>query len=200
MEAIRFTNTSVDKTRIDDSSRYPLGEFIQEDDPSRQYQSNSDFSYYTIPDGHSLTKLTKDTYIPKVITSNKQNTPHTKDVECYLDLINTKGTEEQEVQNKLINSQPTKEASWNNIQTSVPITKPLVPEVPQSQIIHHAVNSSHSRIPQTVWSRDQRTKLVNIIGEPTEGMLTRSMAAKLIAASKLKRHIFNIGEDKVKSR
>ncbi|GJT45394.1 hypothetical protein Tco_0954109, partial [Tanacetum coccineum] len=91
-------------------------------------------------------------------------------------------TEEQEVQNKLINSQPTKEASWNNIQTSVPITKPLVPEVPQSQIIHHALSSSHPD-PQDRWSRDQRTKLVNIIGEPTEGMLTRSMAAKLIAAS-----------------
>nr|GEU69268.1 hypothetical protein [Tanacetum cinerariifolium] len=36
MEAIRFTNTSVDKIRIDDSSRYPPNEFIHKDDPSRQ--------------------------------------------------------------------------------------------------------------------------------------------------------------------
>ncbi|GJU70854.1 retrovirus-related pol polyprotein from transposon TNT 1-94 [Tanacetum coccineum] len=36
MEAIRFTNTSVDEIGIDDSSRYPPDEF-QEDDPSRQY-------------------------------------------------------------------------------------------------------------------------------------------------------------------
>ncbi|GJS31769.1 retrovirus-related pol polyprotein from transposon TNT 1-94 [Tanacetum coccineum] len=33
------------------------------------------------------------------------------------------------------------------------------------------------------WSRDQRIELVNIIGDLGEGMLTRSMAAKLIAAS-----------------
>nr|GEX01459.1 retrovirus-related Pol polyprotein from transposon TNT 1-94 [Tanacetum cinerariifolium] len=33
------------------------------------------------------------------------------------------------------------------------------------------------------WSRDQHIKHVNIIGDPREGMLTRSKAAKLIAAS-----------------
>ncbi|GJZ23051.1 retrovirus-related pol polyprotein from transposon TNT 1-94 [Tanacetum coccineum] len=36
MEAINFTNTSVDESGFDDSSRYPPDEF-QEDDPSRQY-------------------------------------------------------------------------------------------------------------------------------------------------------------------
>ncbi|GJR70441.1 retrovirus-related pol polyprotein from transposon TNT 1-94 [Tanacetum coccineum] len=35
MEATRFTNTSVDEIGIDDSSRYPLDEFIYEDDQSR---------------------------------------------------------------------------------------------------------------------------------------------------------------------
>ncbi|GJZ41413.1 retrovirus-related pol polyprotein from transposon TNT 1-94 [Tanacetum coccineum] len=33
------------------------------------------------------------------------------------------------------------------------------------------------------WSKDQHVKLVNIIGDPGEGMLTRSMATKLTAAS-----------------
>ncbi|GJX96747.1 hypothetical protein Tco_0352545, partial [Tanacetum coccineum] len=33
------------------------------------------------------------------------------------------------------------------------------------------------------WSRDQYIKLVKIIGDPGEGMLTRSMATKLTAAS-----------------
>ncbi|GKE52680.1 retrovirus-related pol polyprotein from transposon TNT 1-94 [Tanacetum coccineum] len=37
--------------------------------------------------------------------------------------------------------------------------------------------------PQDRWSRDQHIELVNIIGEPTEGMLVRSMAAKLTATS-----------------
>ncbi|GJT70270.1 retrovirus-related pol polyprotein from transposon TNT 1-94 [Tanacetum coccineum] len=55
IEAIRFTNTSVDKIGIDDSSRYPPDEF-QEDDPSRQYQVDSDVSYYIIPHGRDPSK------------------------------------------------------------------------------------------------------------------------------------------------
>ncbi|GJU19166.1 retrovirus-related pol polyprotein from transposon TNT 1-94 [Tanacetum coccineum] len=45
MEAIRFTNTSVDEIRIDDSFRYHPSEFIYEDDLSRQYQANYGISY-----------------------------------------------------------------------------------------------------------------------------------------------------------
>ncbi|GJV40124.1 retrovirus-related pol polyprotein from transposon TNT 1-94 [Tanacetum coccineum] len=130
IEAIRFTNTLVDEIRIDHLSRYPLDEFLQEDDPSRQYQANSDISYYNIPHGRSLTKLTQDTHVTEVITLNVQDTPHTKDVKGSPDLTNTKGTQVQEVQTKLINHQPTKESSGNNTETSVPITEPLVPKVP----------------------------------------------------------------------
>ncbi|GJT55790.1 retrovirus-related pol polyprotein from transposon TNT 1-94 [Tanacetum coccineum] len=106
MEAIKFTNTSVDEIGIDDSSRYPPDEFIHKDDPSRQYQANSDISYY-------------------------HETPHSEDAEGPSDLINTKGTHEQ-----------------NNR-----------------------------------WSKDQHIELVNIISDSGEGMLTRSMAAKLKATS-----------------
>ncbi|GJR65333.1 hypothetical protein Tco_0011398 [Tanacetum coccineum] len=127
-------------------------------------------------------KLTQDTHVPKVITPNEQNIPHTEDVEGPPDLINTKGTQEQEVQNEQINSQPTEEPSWNNTKTSLPITKPSVHDVPQSQNTHHASTSSY-HVAQDIWSRDQHIKLVNIIGEPGKGMLTRSMAAKLTAAS-----------------
>ncbi|GKE60458.1 retrovirus-related pol polyprotein from transposon TNT 1-94, partial [Tanacetum coccineum] len=35
IEAIRFSNVSVDEIGIDDSSRYPPAEFLQEDDPTR---------------------------------------------------------------------------------------------------------------------------------------------------------------------
>ncbi|GJZ88319.1 retrovirus-related pol polyprotein from transposon TNT 1-94 [Tanacetum coccineum] len=57
IKAIRFTNTSVDEVGIDDSSRYPPDKFLQGDDPSRQYQTDSDISYYIIPHGRSLTEL-----------------------------------------------------------------------------------------------------------------------------------------------
>nr|GEW23583.1 hypothetical protein [Tanacetum cinerariifolium] len=104
---------------------------IREDSPSRQYQTISNISYYIIPHGHSLTELTQDTHVPKVITSKAQDTPHTEDVKGPPDLINTEGTQLQEDRR----------------------------------------------------SRDKRIKLMNIIGDPREGMLTRSMAAKLTTAS-----------------
>ncbi|GJU21100.1 retrovirus-related pol polyprotein from transposon TNT 1-94 [Tanacetum coccineum] len=155
MEAIGFTNTLVNEIRINDSSRYPLDEFLQENDLSRQYQANSDISYYIIPHGRSLTELTQDTHVPEVITSNAQDTPHTEDDE---------------------------ESSRNNIQTSVPITEPLVPEVPQSQSTNHASTSSYP-VAQDRWSRDQHIELLNIFSDPGEGMFTRSMATKLTVAS-----------------
>ncbi|GJX67780.1 retrovirus-related pol polyprotein from transposon TNT 1-94 [Tanacetum coccineum] len=98
IEAIRFTNNSVDKIEIDDSSRYPPDEFLHEYDSSRQHQSNSNISYYIIPYGRSLTELTQEKHVPK-----------------------------------------------------------------------------------DRWSKDQHIELVNIIGDPSEGMLTRSMTVKLTA-------------------
>ncbi|GJZ76309.1 hypothetical protein Tco_0640774 [Tanacetum coccineum] len=110
-----------------------------------------------------------------------QYTPHTEDVEGPLGLINTKKTQEQNVQDEQINHQLTEETSGNNTETSVPITEPLVPKVPQSQGTNHASTSSYS-IAQDKWLRDQHIELVNIIGDPGEGMLTRSIAAKLTTA------------------
>nr|GEW38574.1 retrovirus-related Pol polyprotein from transposon TNT 1-94 [Tanacetum cinerariifolium] len=182
IEAIRFTNTSVDEIKIKDSSRYPLDEFLHEDDPSRQYQSNTDISYYMTPHNLSLIELTKITHVSEVITLNVQNTPLSEDVEGHPDLINTERTHEQIVHNEQNNSQPTKEHSGNNIETSVSITELSAPEITHSQITHHAPTSSHPS-PQDIWSRDQHIKLMNIIGKPTQGMRTKSMAAKLTAAS-----------------
>ncbi|GJY90703.1 retrovirus-related pol polyprotein from transposon TNT 1-94 [Tanacetum coccineum] len=45
-----------------------------------------------------------------------------------------------------------------------------------------ASTSSHPA-PHDRWSKDQHIKLVNIIGDPSEGMFTRNMATKLIATS-----------------
>ncbi|GJY03103.1 retrovirus-related pol polyprotein from transposon TNT 1-94 [Tanacetum coccineum] len=62
------------------------------------------------------------------------------------------------------------------------IAESLVPNVTQSHISNQASTSSHP-VPQDRWLRDQHIELVNIIGDLGEGMLTRSMAAKLTAAS-----------------
>ncbi|GJY23108.1 retrovirus-related pol polyprotein from transposon TNT 1-94 [Tanacetum coccineum] len=134
MEAIRFTNTLVDEIRINDLSRYPPDEFLQEDDPSRQYQSNYNISYYIIPHGRSLTELTQENHVPEVIALNEQDTLHTEDVEGPPGLINTKGTQVQEVQTEKINHQPTEESLGNNTETSVPIIEPLVPEIEPKKV------------------------------------------------------------------
>ncbi|GJU45665.1 retrovirus-related pol polyprotein from transposon TNT 1-94 [Tanacetum coccineum] len=125
MEAIRFTHTSEDEIGIDDSSRYPPDEFVHEDDPSRQYQIDSNISYYVIPHGRSLSKLTQENQVLEVIALNELDIPHTKDTE------------------------------GNNTKVSGSITESLVPDVTQSHISNQASTS----------------------------MLTRSMAAKLTAAS-----------------
>ncbi|GJW80330.1 retrovirus-related pol polyprotein from transposon TNT 1-94 [Tanacetum coccineum] len=154
MEAIRFTTISVDDIVIDDSFRYPLDEFHQEDDPSRQYQVDSDVSYYIIPHGHSLTKLTKENQVLEVIALNEPHIPHTEDTEGPTDLINTEGTHEQNVQNDQMITQPTHVPSRNYTELSGPITESLVPDVTQSHILNQASTS----------------------------MLTRSMATKLTAS------------------
>ncbi|GKA99725.1 retrovirus-related pol polyprotein from transposon TNT 1-94 [Tanacetum coccineum] len=99
MEAIRFTNTLVDEIGIDDSSRYPPDEFLQENDPSRQYQANSDISYYVISHGRSLIKLTQEKHVLEVIASNEPDTPHTKDAEglTWALIKNEKNSIEQNV-------------------------------------------------------------------------------------------------------
>ncbi|GJZ53875.1 retrovirus-related pol polyprotein from transposon TNT 1-94, partial [Tanacetum coccineum] len=144
MEAIGFTNTLVNEIGIDNSSRYPPDEYHHEDDPSRQYQSNSDISYYIIPHGRSLTKLAQEKHVSEVIALNEPDIPHIDDAKCPPDLINTEVTHKQNVQDEKIITQSTEGPSR--------------------------------------WSKYQHIKLVNIISDPGEGMLTRRMDAKLTTA------------------
>ncbi|GJW75777.1 retrovirus-related pol polyprotein from transposon TNT 1-94 [Tanacetum coccineum] len=117
-----------------------------------------------------------------IIAPNEPDIPLTKDNEGPPDLINTEGTHEQNVQNEKITTQPTEGPSGKNTEISVSINESLVLDVPQPHIFNQASISS-LLAPQTRWSKDQHIKLVNIIGDPGEGMLTRSMDAKLTAAS-----------------
>nr|GEV30287.1 retrovirus-related Pol polyprotein from transposon TNT 1-94 [Tanacetum cinerariifolium] len=89
---------------------------------------------------------------------------------------------EETYQDDQMITQPTDVPLGNNTEVSRPITEPLVPDVTQSHILNQAFTSSHPA-PQDRWPRDQHIKVVNIIGNPREGMLTRSMAAKLTTAS-----------------
>ncbi|GJW35728.1 retrovirus-related pol polyprotein from transposon TNT 1-94 [Tanacetum coccineum] len=114
----------------------------------------------------------------EVIAPNEQDNPHNEVVEGLPDQENTEGTQEQIVQNEQIN-QPTEESSKNNTKILVHITESLVPKTLQSW---HASTSSYP-VAQDRWSQNQHIELVNIIGDPGKGMLTRSMAVKLTTAS-----------------
>nr|GFB56540.1 retrovirus-related Pol polyprotein from transposon TNT 1-94 [Tanacetum cinerariifolium] len=105
IKAIRFTNTSVDEIEIDDTSIYAPDEF-QEDDLSRQYQVDFDVSYYIIPHGRLLIKITQENHVLEVIASNEPEIPHTKDTKGPPDLISTEGIHEQNIQNDQIITHP----------------------------------------------------------------------------------------------
>nr|GEX43471.1 retrovirus-related Pol polyprotein from transposon TNT 1-94 [Tanacetum cinerariifolium] len=121
-------------------------------------------------------------HVPEVIDLNELDIPLTDDNEGPLNLINTKGTHEQNVQNKQIPTQPSEGPLRNNTKISVSINETVVLDVPQSHIYNQASASSHP-VPQDRWSKDQHIELVNIIRDPGERMITGSMAAKLTAAS-----------------
>nr|GEV57119.1 Ty3/gypsy retrotransposon protein [Tanacetum cinerariifolium] len=117
----------------------------------------------------------------EVFVPNEHDVPLTENIEDPPDLINTKGTHEQNVQDDQMITQPTDVTSENNTEASRPITKPLVPDVTQSHILNQASTISHPA-QQDRWSKDQHIELVNIIGNPGKGMLTSNIAAKLTAA------------------
>ncbi|GKE84525.1 retrovirus-related pol polyprotein from transposon TNT 1-94, partial [Tanacetum coccineum] len=101
-----------------------------------------------------------------MIAPNEPDIPHIEDTEGPLDLINTKGTHEQNVQNDQMITQPTDIPSGNNTKVSGSITESLVPDVTHSHMSNQAFINSHPVPP-----------------DRCEGMLTRSMAAKLTTAS-----------------
>ncbi|GJR28161.1 retrovirus-related pol polyprotein from transposon TNT 1-94 [Tanacetum coccineum] len=132
IEAIRFTNTLVDElelmTHLDILMRNLLRKMTHLDNIKLI------LNFYT-------------TSFPIV------DNPKTEDVKGPPDLTNTEETQDQNVQHEQTDHQLTEETSWNNTKTSVPITKPLVPE------------------------------FLNIIGDLGKGMLTTSTAAKLTTTS-----------------
>nr|GEX52025.1 uncharacterized mitochondrial protein AtMg00810-like [Tanacetum cinerariifolium] len=117
-----------------------------------------------------------------VIAPNDPDIPHTKDAEGPPELINTKETHEQNVLDEQTITQSTEGPLGKNTKVSMFIIESLVPDVPRSHISNQVSKSSYP-VPHNRWLKDQHMKLVNIIGDPGEGTLTRIMAAKLIAVS-----------------
>nr|GEU75759.1 hypothetical protein [Tanacetum cinerariifolium] len=162
---------SGDEIGTDDSSKDHPDEFFHNDDPSRQYQVDSNISYYVISHRRSLTELTQENHVPEVIVLNKHDDDQNlyeddqprqyQDIEDHLDLINTEGTHEQNIQDDQMITQPIDVPSGNNTKALRPITEPLVLDVTHSHVPNQSSNS-HPAL-QDRWSRDQHIELVNII-------------------------------------
>nr|GEW67810.1 hypothetical protein [Tanacetum cinerariifolium] len=131
---------------------------------------------------HQKKKVLGENHVPEVIVPNEHDVPLTDNIKDPPALINTKGTRKQNVQDDQLITQPTDIPTGNNTEVSGPISKPLFPDNTQPHIPNQASTNSHLA-PHDRWSRDQHIKLVNIIGNPSEGMLTRSMAIKLTTSS-----------------
>ena len=125
------------------------------------------------------------------LTDNNSSTQYqaNADISYYIlphNLPHPTITEFVEAQNRHDVNQPEELINeQNNISDTPEIMNTQIPEnVHESSPMNQASTSSSSYPrPQDSWTKSKTIDLVNIIGEPTEGMLTRSMAAKLTAAS-----------------
>nr|GFB57250.1 retrovirus-related Pol polyprotein from transposon TNT 1-94 [Tanacetum cinerariifolium] len=104
---------------------------------------------------------------PSVQNDDKsKHSHHSNDEQIIDDLPNTEDI------------QISKHLSFPNEDTSVPnIVSQISSEIPIP------ILSIASLAPQDRWSKDKHIELVNIVGDPRAGLLTRAMAAKLSVAS-----------------
>ncbi|GKC65096.1 hypothetical protein Tco_1097694, partial [Tanacetum coccineum] len=126
---------------------------------TRRKQSKETF--HVIFNDTTINEITDVQAIPEVIVPIKLNAPQNKETKGPPELINTQETNEQIVQTKLIETPITDDHLGDK-------SKPLV----------HIL-----KLQSLIWLGEQNIELVNIICKPTEGMLTKSMAAKFAAAS-----------------
>ncbi|GJT35114.1 retrovirus-related pol polyprotein from transposon TNT 1-94 [Tanacetum coccineum] len=153
-KAIRFFNTR----------RYPPDEYLHPYEPSKRYQTNSnDVSFietYECPEPIVLkTEVSSD--------QNGQTDQNDQSVQND-EILNDDHSEHS--------NQPNNEKTIDNLTNTKDI-----------QISEHSSSPREKDMatpaPQDRWSQDKNIELVNIIGNPRVGMLTRAMAKELGAAS-----------------
>ncbi|GKB35071.1 hypothetical protein Tco_0880013, partial [Tanacetum coccineum] len=164
-----------DNITIAESERYPPDEYLHPYEPSQRYQVNSNVVSFIDPyerlepivletnvssDQHDQADQNDHSAQDDEILNDDQSehSKHTSDNHIIDNLSNTK-----DVQTSEPLSSPDEDASVSN---TIPIlTNPSL-----------SIPSLASPAPQDRWSQDKHIELVNIIGNPGAGMLTRAMA------------------------
>ncbi|GJU17295.1 retrovirus-related pol polyprotein from transposon TNT 1-94 [Tanacetum coccineum] len=181
LDAIKFSKHLVDNINIAENERYPPDEYLHPYEPSQRYQTNSkDVSFvepYECPEQVVLeTEVSSDQN--SQTDQNDQSVPndeilnddyskhsnHTNDEQIIDNLPNT-----EDIHISKHSSSPRVEDT--SVQNTIPILNPPLP-----------IPSVVTPTPQDKWSQDKNIELVNIIGNPKAGMLTRAMAKDLGAA------------------
>ncbi|GJX85488.1 retrovirus-related pol polyprotein from transposon TNT 1-94, partial [Tanacetum coccineum] len=180
INVIKFSKPLVDNINIAKNERYPLDEYLHPYEPSQRYQTNSnDVSFiepYESPEPVVLkTEVSSD---QNGQTDQNDQTAQTDEIlNDNLSDHSNHNNDEQIIDNLPNNEdiQMSEHSSSLNIEdTSVQDTI-SIPNQPIPSVVTPA--------PQDRWSQDKHIKLVNIIGNPGAGMLTRGMAKQLSAAS-----------------
>ncbi|GJV73857.1 retrovirus-related pol polyprotein from transposon TNT 1-94 [Tanacetum coccineum] len=128
--------------------------------------------YFIVSKGFSTRREQSKETVHVVFNESVKATTKTKG---HPDLINTQGTNEQIVQAEQ-NDQGTNNLNVQTELIETPITDDHLGD--KSKPLVHIL-----KLQSLIWSGEQNIELLNIICKPTERMLTKSMAAKLIAVS-----------------
>nr|GEU64228.1 retrovirus-related Pol polyprotein from transposon TNT 1-94 [Tanacetum cinerariifolium] len=181
-DAIKFLKSSVDNINIAETKRYPPDEYLHPYEPSQRYlKNNNDVSFiesYESPKPVVLeTKVSSDQNgqadqnDQSILNDEILNDDHSKHFNHTNDeqiIDNLPNTEYIQIFEHL--SSPSVEDT--SVHNTIPI---LIPPLPIPSMVTPA--------PQDRWSKEKHINLVNIIGNPRAGMLTRAMAKELSAAS-----------------
>ncbi|GJU61619.1 retrovirus-related pol polyprotein from transposon TNT 1-94 [Tanacetum coccineum] len=177
-DAIKFSKPSVDNINIAENERYPPDEYLHPYEPSQRYQTNNnDMSFiepYECPEPIVLeTEVSSDqngqadqndqsVQNDEILNDDHfEHSNHTNDEQIIDNIPNT-----EDIQISEHSSSP--RAYDTSVQNTTSILNPPLP-----------IPSVATPAPQDIWSQDKHIELVNIIGNPGAGMLTRALAKEL---------------------
>ncbi|GJV58056.1 retrovirus-related pol polyprotein from transposon TNT 1-94 [Tanacetum coccineum] len=178
-DAIKFSKPSVDNINIAENERYPPDEYLHPYEPSQRYQTNNNDVSFIEPyeclepvvletEVSSNQNGQTDQYVQNDEISNDDHSEHSNHTNDEQIIDNLPKTEDIQISEH--SSSPRVEDT--SVQNTIPIPNPPLP-----------IPSVVTPAPQDRWSQDKHIELVNIIGNPRVGMLTRAMAKELSAAS-----------------
>ncbi|GJQ95853.1 retrovirus-related pol polyprotein from transposon TNT 1-94 [Tanacetum coccineum] len=187
-DAIKFLKPLVDDINIAETKRYPPDEYLHPYEPSQRYQTKyNDVSFiepYECLEPVVLeTKVSSDQHGQS--DKNDHNDQNDQSAQTN-EILNDDQSEHSNhtIDEQIIDNLPNTEY----IQIFEHLSSPSIEDTSVQSIIP-ILNSSLlipsmvTLAPQDRWYQDKHIELVNIIGNPRAGMLTRAMAKQLSATS-----------------